>query len=94
MTIVKCTPLEDCFDGSRVLEYVFDAAWSAESIERLAGLGELRRHRDFPRPLFQLRTPGGLVVKGVEGEAKCRAVLPRRDPEAERERFERAFPLP
>jgi hypothetical protein len=76
MRIAAVEQLEDCFDGSRVYTYHFDQAWTRESIQRLSGCGELDYFPDFPRPFFRLRGTGGLQIKGVEGLAHCRVVLP------------------
>ncbi|MFZ3210332.1 MAG: hypothetical protein WA188_02355 [Terriglobales bacterium] len=76
MRITSIERLEDCFDGSSVYSYQFDQPWTRESIRQLSPLGELDYFADFPRPFFRIRGAGGLQVKGVEGLAHCRVVLP------------------
>jgi len=83
--------LEDCFDGSIILGYQFDEAWTREWIFRLRSLGDLDYFSDFPRPFFRLRGPDGLQVKGVEGEDNCRAIFPKQGKETLRQAFEGLF---
>ena len=56
MKIVACRKVDDCFDGSAVFDYEVSEPWTAENVRCLASLGELEYFRDFPRPLFRLRT--------------------------------------
>ena len=91
MKIVHAKKLEDCFDGSGVYGYAFDAPWTREFIARLEELGKLEYFAGFPKPLFRLIGSEGFQIKGVEGETTCRAIFPRRDRDAIRERFERLF---
>jgi len=76
MKIIDSKRIEDCFDGSRVMRYFFDAPWTHEAILRLASLGKLDYFDDFPRPLFRVTTPDGGEIKGVEGESDCQVVYP------------------
>lgn len=91
MRIASVEKIEDCFDGSSVYGYAFDAPWDRAAIQRLGELGELDYFPEFPRPFFRLRGPNGLQVKGVEGETTCRAILPRKGKEEAKERFENLF---
>lgn len=77
MRIVDRVKVEDCFDGSSVFVYKIDLPWTEQMAGRLASLGEYRYYREFPRPLFKMRTQNGLFVDGVEGSNDCRVVLPR-----------------
>ncbi len=91
MKIVESKRVEDCFDGSRVVRYFFDAAWNRAAILRLALLGKLDYFDDFPRPLFRLSTPDGGEIKGVEGEADCQVVYPSANREQIQARIEAFF---
>ncbi len=91
MTIKDVKLVEDCFDGSSILRYWFDAAWTAQSIQALRPLGELEYFGDFPRPLFRLQTPDGAQIKGIEGDDNCQVVYPREGRSAIQERIEAQF---
>jgi hypothetical protein len=89
--IREVRPLEDCFDGSAVLCYCFDAPWTREDILALGALGRLDYFPEFPRPYFRLQTGLGLQAQGVQGECTCRVVLPRLGREQARCAFEESF---
>lgn len=91
MNIVDSKRVEDCFDGSRVMRYFFDAAWTRDEILRLAPLGKLDYFDDFPRPLFRVITPDGGEIKGVEGESDCQVVYPSANREQIQARIEAHF---
>lgn len=88
MKIVDVKRIEDCFDGSRVQRYFFDAPWDSAAIRRLAALGRLEYFADFPRPLFRVTLPGGAEIKGVEGESDCQVVYPQENREQIQARVE------
>ena len=91
MHIVEIMKLEDCFDGSAVCRYRFEAVWTREEILALRSVGEVQYFPDFPRPYFRMSSAQGLIVQGVEGELSCRVTLPRRDREQIRRRWEAFF---
>ena len=91
MKIVRAEKLEDCFDGSMVFGYAFDSAWTRNSIHALKPLGTLEYFADFPKPFFRLRGPGGLEIKGVEGEDTCRVIFPRSNTQEAKKSFEAHF---
>ena len=91
MTITGYHKVEDCFDGSSVLEYVFDTPWSREDVLRLRQIGEVDYYPHFPRPFFRLRGHDGGQVKGVQGETTCRVILPGQCKEDAKREFEALF---
>ena len=91
MRITQLDRVEDCFDGSSIFRYLFDAAWSRESISMLSGVGKLSYYPDFPRPFFRVRNGGGMEVKGVEGETSCLVILPNNQKEESQRLFEAVF---
>lgn len=91
MKITHYEKIEDCFDGSAVFSYEVSEPWTADNVLCLAPLGELELFRDFPRPLFRLRTPGGLFVSGVVGGVRCRVTLPRTGREKARQQLLEVF---
>jgi len=91
MRIADVKRVEDCFDGSRVMRYFFDAPWTAAAIRRLAPLGRLEYFDDFPRPLFCVTLADGAEIKGVEGDSDCQVVYPRENRERIQARIEGCF---
>jgi len=91
MNITGCEKVEDCFDGSSVLQYAFDAPWTGEYVKLLSRLGDLDYYPHFPRPFFRLRAYSGGQVKGVEGDTTCRVILPAQLKEEARQEFESLF---
>jgi hypothetical protein len=89
--LVGKVKVEDCFDGSSVYRYFFEAAWGREDIRGLQALGRLEYYPDFPRPFFRLIGPGWAQLRGVEGEDSCQVVLPRQGREEVIARLERHF---
>ena len=79
MRIVKVEQLEDCFDNTAEFAYHMSEPWSGPTIRALEELGKLEYFAHFPRPFFRVRTPGGVQIKGVEGETRCRAIYPERN---------------
>ena len=94
MKITQTTKVEDCFNGSSIYRYSFDAAWSRESLRLLSDIGKLSYYPDFPRPFFRVRNNGGMEVKGVEGEASCLVILPSKQQDESKQRFEAVFDTP
>jgi hypothetical protein len=91
MKIIARRKVEDCFDGSAVFNYQVSTPWTADSVRCLAALGELQYFADFPRPLFRLRTRGGVFVSGIEGADTCRVILPRTNRDAVQQELENAM---
>lgn len=93
MKISSVERLEDCFDGSSVYCYHFDRPSTRADIEQLAALGKLEYFADFPRPFYRLCGAGGWQLKGVEGMAHCRVVVPRHREEGFRQELEKHLAL-
>jgi len=91
MRITGRKKIEDCFDGSSVYGYLFDAPLCRADILAMKRFGELDYFPDFPRPFFRVRSPEGAFVKGVEGDAGCKVILPRKDREKAEKLFEGLF---
>ncbi len=91
MRIVSCRKAEDCFDGSQVMTYTFDAPWQANDVIALKVCGTVQYYPDFPRPFFRLYSPSGLQAMGVVGSSSCRSILPARDTLRAKEEFEKHF---
>lgn len=91
MTITGQHKVEDCFDGSSVLEYVFDTPWTEEDVLKLREIGEVDYYPHFPRPFFRLRARSGSQAKGVQGETTCRVILPGQRKEDAKREFEALF---
>ncbi len=83
--------VEDCFDGSTVYSYEFDSIWTSRQIQKLGFIGKLDYYKDFPRPFFRIKTPGGMQIKGVEGENSCTVFLPQKGKEEMQLKFESLF---
>jgi hypothetical protein len=82
MQLISMDKLEDCFDGSVVFQLTVSPSWTSSMIAALAQLGPLDYYAGFPRPFFRVRGPEGFEIRGVEGEDRCRLILPRRDRDA------------
>ncbi len=82
MKILSVTRLEDCLDGSSVWEFAFAAAWTEADIRWLSTLGSLEYFAAFPRPFFRLLHSSGAMLRGVQGLARCRVILPRQNRDA------------
>ena len=91
MKIIACEKMEHCFDSEFVFKYLFDASWTKETIQAMEAFGTLRYYSSFPRPMFQVNCPDGVIIKGLEQDAECRIIFPRTDPAAAREDFETRF---
>lgn len=69
MRLVDIRKEEDCFDGSRMFELVFDRPLPEEAIRSLGVLGILEYFSDFPRPFYRLTAGDRYLIKGVrDGE--------------------------
>jgi hypothetical protein len=81
--------IEDCFDGSRVYEYRLVQSTIDEAfIKSLAALGQLEYFPQFPRPFFRVRSQDGLQLKGVQDEQTFQVILPSKEQQNRKERFE------
>jgi hypothetical protein len=81
--------IEDCFDGSRVYEYRLVQSTIDEAfIKSLAALGQLEYFPQFPRPFFRVRSQDGLQLKGVQDEQTFQVILPSKEQQSRKERFE------
>ena len=91
MKITNRKRVEDCFDGSLVFEYYFEEPWCKNLIMSLSKIGKLHYFGDFPRPFFRMLHKGGLHIKGVEGQNKCRIVFPLQEVEKQMNALDRFF---
>ena len=91
MRIVETRKVEDCFNGSSLYRYSFDAVWNQASMLQLSDLGKLSYYPHFPRPFFRVRDSLGMEVKGIEGEDSCLVVLPGQEHAESKLRFETLF---
>jgi hypothetical protein len=82
MKLLNTEKQENCIGGDFVFIYRFDGEWTKELIESMACLGQLQYRGNFPRPFFQIRCPGGTLVKGVECAQEFRVIFPRKKPAA------------
>jgi len=81
--------VEDCFDGSRVYEYrLVQSTIDKAFIKSLAALGQLDYFPQFPRPFFCVRSQDGLQLKGVQDEQTFQVILPSKEQQSRKERFE------
>ena len=94
MQITGVEKLEDCFDGSSVYCYHFDRPTTRPDILLLCALGRLEYFADFPRPFYRLVAAAGPQLKGVEGMAHCRVVVPRDGEERFRQELQALFSPP
>ena len=89
MNDFKSRKVEDCFDGSRVYEYHLAQGTVDETfIKSLAAIGELEYFPNFPRPFFRICSPDGLQLKGVQDEQTFQVILPGREQQERKRRFE------
>lgn len=75
MQIIKTIPLEDCLDGSHVVEVEFDEPVTRLWIEAWEPYGDWHYYPDFARPYYSIRVPGRFHLKGVEGKKRLRLTL-------------------
>jgi hypothetical protein len=87
MKLTGFETLETCLSGDFVFRCRFDGMWKGEEILALAVLGTVRRRRDFPRPMFEVRCPGGTVIKGLEEGSEFRLIFSPGSSTAYREAF-------
>ena len=83
LTIREIALLEDCFEDSAIREIRLARALDEAAVFRLAMLGDLEYHPEFPRPFFRVRVPGGGYLKGGVGAESFRVFFPRPPDEAE-----------
>jgi len=89
--IVKCNKVENCFEGDFIINCIFDTAWTKGSIYALKALGQLRYYDSFPKPMFQLISGNGIIVKGVQGLGECKVIYNRKSTDGERVMFMKSF---
>jgi hypothetical protein len=76
MQIIEKTRTDECNGPATVFIYKFDREWTRPDIEKLSSLGEIEYFSDFPKPFFRVRSQNGISMKGLEGSASCRVILP------------------
>ncbi|RJP26471.1 MAG: hypothetical protein C4527_15015 [Candidatus Omnitrophota bacterium] len=91
MKITEIKKIEDCFDGSTVYGYTFDAVWTQDRIQQFRTLGNLDYFPDFPRPFFRVCQKNGVQIKGIQGDNNCRVIYPQKQKEVRKKEFEEAF---
>ncbi len=77
LTIREIALVEDCFEDSAIREIRLARALDETAVFRLATIGDLEYHPEFPRPFFRVRIPGGSYLKGVVGAESFRVFFPR-----------------
>jgi hypothetical protein len=70
-------PVEDCLDGTRVVEVELDAPLDESMMHGLAAGGELAYYPSFSRPYFRIQHRGVCVIQGVIGKTTFRATWSR-----------------
>jgi len=70
-------PVEDCLDGTRVVEVEIDVPLDEPLMRGLADGGELAYYPSFPRPYFRIQRRGECVIQGVIGKTTFRATWSR-----------------
>ena len=81
--------IEDCFDGSRVVEYcLLEGSVGEAFIKSLKTVGDLEYFPHFPRPFYRVLSGDGLQVKGVQDEQTFQVILPGEEMENRRGQFE------
>jgi len=68
MNILESKKVEDCFDGSSILEYKIHKTISKDFIEILGSLGKLEYYDEFPIPYFKVKIDNGSEIRGLLGE--------------------------
>ncbi len=76
MVLTDMQIVDDCLGGSRYYDLFFDRPWHRDAILALRERGELDFHPEFARPFFQFKSPLQYILKGLEGEPKCRLIIP------------------
>lgn len=93
MKLADVQKKEDCFDGSSIFEYIFDAEAGEPLVRLVAGDGRLYLYTHFPRPFFKIIMPDGVQVKGILGDRSIEAVFPQTGKEEIKAAFERRLRL-
>lgn len=92
MKLLRKEMVENCLPSAPEYRYEFSEPWSAETIRRLTQLGDLDYYAHFPRPFFRVRWREGALMRGVEGEARCRVIFAG-EHASRREEFDRQLEL-
>lgn len=76
MQLVNQKPIENCFDGSFMKEFIFSEPINRDFINFLAQDCELEYY-EFSRPFYRITKPKNYLIKGIEGNTYLRAYFTR-----------------
>jgi len=79
MKVSETRHVEDCFDGSLIVEILFQDNITKENISAISSKGTLHYYPNFARPFFKIRVSNLYDIKGIEGNNTLRIQL--KDPE-------------
>lgn len=71
MNVVSVVPVEECIDGTSVVDITVDSPLDVAAAERLRAFGDLEVFSHFPRPFFRV-TGTHLQISGIVGDTTVR----------------------
>ncbi len=75
MQVTKIDIVEDCLDGSMIIDIFFTQTISKSFIDFLGNWGKLEYFAHFPRPFFRVTKSRQYSLKGVLGNNKIQVVF-------------------
>ncbi len=82
MRVIESRKVEDCIDGSRILEVRLDGDSTEPLVRHLGKLGRLDYFPEFARPFYRIILDRRFLIRGVEG-APTFQIIVFSSPEAE-----------
>ena len=88
MSTFICEKIENCFSDSETYAYALDDQIDEGFLAFLERYGNLEVKRNFRRPFYILRLPGGTDARGTLGDDRMKASFPNQDLDGAKSRFE------
>ncbi|MDQ1352922.1 MAG: hypothetical protein QG657_3228 [Acidobacteriota bacterium] len=88
MKLINVIKLDDCFDGSVIFKYCFDAAIDEAMMRKLAENGKLQYFPEFLKPFFKIITCDGVQLKGIIRDYDFEVLFPFTNKQKKKENFD------
>jgi len=75
LIVVSEKEIQNCFEGDKAKEILFDRIIEKDFILFLKGKGSLQYYPTFAKPFFKAKIEDGILIKGVEGSKTLRIIF-------------------
>lgn len=76
MSLYEIKKVENCISKSSIYQYRFNFKLTEEFIKKIGNADEIKFHRNFPKPSFNITFPDGTKIIGVLHDVAFKVMFP------------------